>query len=225
MTGREHAFDRAYWDEHHAGGGRAARHPGDPHPYLAHETADLAPGTALDAGCGEGREALWLVAHGWDVTAADIAPEVLRRARARAPGDAGGQVRWVEADLASWEPAARVDLVTTFYAHPTIPQLDFYDRLAGWVAPGGTLLVVGHGQGHGHGHGHGHEHRHGQGSADADGPPPEATVTAASVAARLDGAGWEVVTAEEVSRVVVREGGQSVLRDVVVRATRPTPPA
>ncbi len=218
MSEREHTFDRAYWDEHYAGPGQGSSHPGDPHPYLARETAGLTPGTALDAGCGEGREALWLAGYGWDVTAADIASEVLRRARACTPGDAARRVRWVEADLSTWAPAARFDLVTTFYAHPTIPQLDFYDRLAGWVAPGGTLLVVGHGQGHGHGHGHGH------GSGE-DGPPPEATVTAASVAARLDAEGWDVVTAEEASRVVVRDGGQRVLSDVVVRAARRTPPA
>jgi len=210
VSDREHTFDQAYWEEHYAGVGRESSHPGDPHPYLARETADLTPGTALDAGCGEGREALWLAEHGWDVTAADIASEALRRARGRTARDAAGSVRWFEADLSSWSPEGRFDLVTTFYAHPTIPQLDFYDRLAGWVAPGGTLLVVGHGHAHGHGHG----------SGEGDGPPPEATVTAASVAARFDPEVWEVVTAEDTSRVVVPEGGEKVLDDVVVRATR-----
>ena len=48
------------------------------------------PGTALDAGCGEGAEATWLASRGWDVTAADISAEALARAAARAvAGDAG----------------------------------------------------------------------------------------------------------------------------------------
>lgn len=210
MNEREHTFDRDYWDEHYAGPG-VESHRRAPNPYVVRETADLTPGTALDAGCGEGVEARWLAGQGWDVTAADIASEALRRARGRTAPDAAGRVRWVEADLEAWEPAVRLDLVTTFYAHPTIPQLDFYDRLAGWVAPGGTLLVVGHGQGHGGGHGHG--------------PPPEAMVTAASVAARFDPEQWEVVTAEDTSRKFVVEGGEKALDDVVVRATRRTSPA
>ena len=53
-------------------------------------------------------------------------------------------MEWVEADLGVWDPGTRFDLVTTHYAHPAMPQLDFYERIAGWVAPGGTLLVVGH---------------------------------------------------------------------------------
>ena len=103
-------------------------------------------------------------------------------------------------------------LVTSFYAHPAMPQLDFYERVGSWVAPGGTLLLVGHlrveGQGHGHGHGHGH----------GDAPPPEASVTAASVRARLEVAGWDVVTAEERRRTV--PGREVPLDDLVVRATR-----
>lgn len=224
MSDREHTFDRDYWDEHYAGPG-VASHRREPHPSAVRETADLTPGTALDAGCGEGVEALWLAEQGWDVTAADIASEALRRARGRTAPGVAGRVRWVEADLSAWEPAVRLDLVTTFYAHPTIPQLDFYDRLAGWVAPGGTLLVVGHGRGHRGGRGHGHGHGHGHASGEGDGPPPEATVTSASVAARFDPELWEVVTAEDTSRVYVVEGGHKVLDDVVVRATRRTSPA
>ena len=220
MSTGKHAFDRAYWEEHyderHPAGERAAA----ANPYVVRETAGLAPGTALDAGCGEGSEARWLAGRGWDVTATDIAAEALRRARSRETGAAPGRVRWVETDLETWEPAGRFDLVTTCYAHPVMPQLDFYGRLAGWVAPGGTLLVVGHGQGRGHGHGHGHGH----GSGEADGPPPEAIVTADAIAARFQAEEWEVVTAEETSRTVIHGGGERMLQDVVVRATRRTRP-
>ena len=117
-----------------------------PNPYLAREISGLVPGTALDAGCGAGAEAIWLASHGWQVTAADISSEALARAaeRAAAAGGWPSACEWVEADLSVWEPGTRFDLVTTHYAHPAMPQLEFYDRIAGWVAPGGTLLIVGH---------------------------------------------------------------------------------
>lgn len=218
----EHGFDKDFWDQHWrqapesvaAGAGR--RPP--PNPHLVRETQELVPGTALDAGCGEGAEATWLASRGWDVTAADISAEALARAAARAvAGDAGaqagtayGRVRWIEADLSVWEPDMPFDLVITHYAHPAMPQLAFYERIAGWVAPGGTLLVVGHLH-HDGATGHG-EH-----------PPAEASVVADDITAGLDDALWEVVTAGEHARTATGPGGAAVaLQDVVVRATRRT---
>jgi SAM-dependent methyltransferase len=196
-----HEFDQDYWERHW----QQAHRTGDasaPNPYLSRETGGLVPGTALDAGCGAGAEALWLAARGWQVTAADIAPEALALAARRAPA---GRVRWVEADLTVWDPGMRFDLVTTHYAHPAMPQTAFYERIAGWVAPGGTLLIVGHLHASGAA-GHGHH------------PPAEASVTRADITALLDSAGWEIVTAEEHLRTV--PGRAVPLRDVVVRATR-----
>lgn len=131
-------FDRTFWERHWDGA-----HGSLPvNPHLLAQTAGLVPGTALDAGCGEGAEAAWLAQRGWRTTGADISATALARAAERA-----ADVTWIEADLLDWEPEERFDLVTTFYAHPAIPQLEFYDRVARWVAPGGTLLVVGHGDG------------------------------------------------------------------------------
>lgn len=207
-----HGFDKEYWEQHWQGSdaGPGSMSDSPPHPYLAAETGGLVPGTALDAGCGAGAEALWLAANGWQVTAADISAEALTRAAERATAfEVADRVRWVEADLSVWEPGTRFDLVTTHYAHPAIPQLEFYDRLGSWVAPGGTLLIVGHLDAHDTSH-EGHQHS-----------PSEASVTAAAVTARLDASGWEVVTAEEPLRSVTRPGGRTVqLHDVVVRATR-----
>jgi SAM-dependent methyltransferase len=182
-----------------------------PNPYLAREASGLVPGTALDAGCGAGAEAIWLASHGWQVTAADISTEALARAADRAAtSGAPERVQWVEADLSVWDPGTQFDLVTTHYAHPAMPQLEFYDRIAEWVAPGGTLLVVGHMHTHSAtGDGHGHQ------------PPAEASATAAAVTARLDDTEWEIVTAEERHRTLAGHGGREVpLHDVVVRATR-----
>ncbi|MEK8108387.1 class I SAM-dependent methyltransferase [Micromonospora sp. M12] len=73
----------------------------------------------MDAGCGTGAEAIWLASHGWQVTAVDISSEALARAAVRAEGSAvSDRVRWVEADLTTWAPKTRFDLVTTHYAHP-----------------------------------------------------------------------------------------------------------
>ncbi|MGW4947809.1 class I SAM-dependent methyltransferase [Actinoplanes sp. NPDC004185] len=181
-------FDRDYWEHHWH-----QAHPGAPatHPYLARETSGLIPGTALDAGCGTGAEAVWLASHGWQVTAADISAAALARA-AEQPG--AENVRWVQSDLTTWYPDTRFDLVTTHYAHPAMPQLAFYQRLSGWVAPGGTLLIVGH----------------------LHSPAAKAVVKLADITATLDSSQWHIATAEEHERTA---GGHS-LQDVVVRATR-----
>lgn len=208
-------FDKDYWESHwqQAAGHRAGPQI-TPNPYLEAETGDLVRGTALDAGCGEGAEAIWLAAAGWNVTAVDISAEALSRASERATiGTETGRPQWVEADLSVWEPGHQFDLVTTHYAHPAMPQLAFYDRISRWVAPGGTLLIVGHLHTSGHGHGHGN-HTHGH-------HPAEVSVTAESITARLNGPSWDVVTAQERTRTLDGSADRSVqLQDVVVRATR-----
>jgi hypothetical protein len=134
-------------------------------------------------------------------------------------------VVWVEADLSVWQPEERFDLVTTHYAHPAMPQLDFYARVADWVAPGGTLLIVGHlasdaGDASGHGYGHAQHGGHGAGHAGGE-PPAEASVRASDVAALLGDRGWQVVTADERRRTVAGDREESAsLYDVVVRAVR-----
>ncbi|BFU45227.1 class I SAM-dependent methyltransferase [Krasilnikovia sp. MM14-A1004] len=202
-----HDFDKDYWEHrwHHAHGDRAESGGNPPNPYLVRETGDLVPGTALDAGCGAGAEAVWLASRGWHVVAADISAEALSRAAKRA---VSSPVQWVEADLTVWDPGTRFDLVTTHYAHPAMPQPAFYERISDWVAPGGTLLIVGHlhtpdAAGHG------------------DHPPAEASATVADITARLDPANWEIITAEQPLRTVNGPGGRAMtLHDVVVRATR-----
>ena len=121
------------------------------------------------------------------------------------------QLTWIEADLTVWSPDTQFDLVTTHYAHPAMPQLAFYDRISTWVAPGGTLLIVGHLHIH-DSTGHGHNGQH---------PPAEASVTVADISPGLDNTKWEIVTAEEHVRTLTGPGGQPVpLHDVVVQAKR-----
>ena len=201
-----HSFDKSYWDQTWDGERAPMMSSGGANPHLVREISGLEPGTALDAGCGAGAEAIWLAGNGWNVTGADVADTALEYAEGRATAsEVAKQIEWVQADLSVWEPETKYDLVTTHYAHPAMPQLDFYDRIASWVAPGGTLLIVGHLH-----HGHGHSQ-----------PPAEASATAASITNRLDPEVWTVVTAEESRRTMVGANGrETTIDDVVVRASR-----
>lgn len=206
----ERRFDKEFWESHWHGASDRDHDRGLPaNPYLARELGHLDPGSALDAGCGEGVEAIWLAQNGWDVTAVDISAVALDRACRRASdGRRSAAIEWVEADLSVWQPGRHFDLVTTHYAHPTMPQLRFYQRIAEWVAPGGTLLIVAH------------LHRPDHGSVDHQ-PLEEVSVTAEAITAVLDPAAWDVVTADERSRSLRAGSGHTVeLHDVVVRSAR-----
>lgn len=205
-----HSFDKDYWEQHwkHTDGA-APTDENAPNPSLIRETVGLTPGTALDAGCGSGTEAIWLARQGWRVTGADISAAALTEASANAASaSVPDRVTWIEVDLTVWEPDGRFDLVATNYAHPTIPQLAFFERISGWVAPGGTLLIVGH--------------LHGSDSREGGHHPPEkATVTLAGITGSLDPDTWRIETADEQSRALTGPGGHAhTLNDVVVRATR-----
>lgn len=211
-----HSFEKDYWEQHWEQAHTAADGTDEsaPNPHLIRETNGLAPGTALDAGCGTGAEAIWPATRGWQVTAADISATALAQAADRAAqASVSERVAWVEADLTSWTPDGPFDLVVTNYAHPAMPQLAFYERNSHWVSPGGSLLIVGHlaDADPVTPAGHGHEHL----------PPAEATVTLRDITGRLDSAEWRIDSGDERTRVLGAPGGSGAgLRDVIVRATR-----
>ena len=137
-------FTAAFWDERY---GTAERlWSGAPNTQLVAEAADLEPGTALDAGCGEGGDAHWLAARGWRVTALDVSAVALRRGAAHAPPDVADRIRWQQADFRTWEPGGEAfDLVSAQFLHfPSALRTRVYAHLAAAVAPGGTLLIVAH---------------------------------------------------------------------------------
>ena len=133
---------RHRWDERHRE--RTVESPG-PNPVLVTRASTLPTGTALDLACGDGTNAVWLASHGWRVTGVDWSAVALAKARSAAEL-AGATVDWIEADLLSWTPpAARFDLVTIVYLHlPSDQRRIVYRAAAAAVAPGGTLLVIGH---------------------------------------------------------------------------------
>lgn len=118
---------------------------GSPNQVLVAEAVDLPPGRALDVGCGEGADALWLARRGWLVTAVDVSGIALQRAAA-ASADVRGRVAWTRADLtAAPPPAGPYDLVSVHYfplrRRPGHAELH---GLLDAVAPGGTLLFATH---------------------------------------------------------------------------------
>jgi SAM-dependent methyltransferase len=180
---------------------------GNPNGALVTEVAGLPPGRALDVGCGEGADAVWLAGQGWDVTALDVSQVALDRAVVHAR-QAGVQVRWVRAGLmeASLFPGA-FDLVSVQYpALRRTPTAEAERALLAAVAPGGLLLVVHHAD------------------IDADharerGFDPEDYVQPAQVAALLDD-GWRLEVDETRPRAVETGAGAGHSLDHVLRAQR-----
>ncbi|MDN6124185.1 MAG: methyltransferase domain-containing protein, partial [Brevibacterium sp.] len=114
-----HSFDKSYWDQAWDGERAPMMSSGDANPHLVREISGIEPGTALDAGCGAGAEAIWLAGNGWTVTGADVADTALEYAEGRADAaEVAKQIEWVQADLSVWDPETKYDLVTTHYAHP-----------------------------------------------------------------------------------------------------------
>jgi SAM-dependent methyltransferase len=122
-----------------------AKWSGRPNGRLVAEIADLTPGRALDVGCGEGADAIWLAWCGWTVTAIDISDVAVRRAR-EAAELAGAAVEWVCADaLQTAFPPRSFDLVSMQYpALPKAADEAAVRTLLDAVRPGGLLLAVYH---------------------------------------------------------------------------------
>ena len=205
-TVTDETFDRNFWEGRWA---QALReHPDQvasrpPNAHLVAAIGDVAPGLALDAGCGHGAEAIWLAASGWRVTAVDFSVTALEHARAMAQAvgaDVAERIEWVESDLGTWVPPPRhYDLVSCLYVHVAGSVSEMVTRLATGVAPGGTLFLVGH-----------------LPVDPATGEPTPAAgqvqVTVEDAVEGLDSREWNIVVAEERTRA----GGTGV--DAVVRA-------
>lgn len=203
------SFDRDSWEQRWT---RVLReHPEavadrPPNAYVTDELADLPPGRALDAGCGHGAESIWLATRGWRVTGVDFSATALGIATSTAASigtDVAERIEWVESDLGTWAPAAGAyDLVVCLYVHVDGSVTELVRRLGSGVAPGGTLLLVGH-----------------LPVDPATGRPTPAAgqvqVTVPEALEVLETPEWHVVLAEERLRAAAGSGV-----DAVVRATR-----
>ena len=135
-----------HWDEHY--GERARVWSGRVNVRLAEVAESLRPGRALDLGCGEGADALWLAERGWQVVAVDISGIALQRAAEDARvRDLLGSIDFQQHDLSDSFPVGRFDLVSAQFLHSTV-RLDRIRALrmaADAVDPGGLLVIVDHG--------------------------------------------------------------------------------
>ncbi|OLT40683.1 SAM-dependent methyltransferase [Saccharomonospora sp. CUA-673] len=152
-----HEHTAEAWDERYRS--QQQLFSGNPNGVLVTDVADLPPGQALDVGCGEGGDAIWLARRGWQVTAIDISRVALQRGAAAAHAasaesgsggsgnvDVAEHISWVHGDPTSMAPPADTfDLVSVHYFPLKREPGDAALRgLLAAVAPGGTLLYVSH---------------------------------------------------------------------------------
>jgi SAM-dependent methyltransferase len=197
-------FSRKFWDERYGSADRLWS--GQPNVQLAAQVASLPAGEALDVGCGEGADAIWLASRGWRVTAVDVSAVALERgARQAVVEDVSDQITWQQRDLLSWAPEPLTfDLVSAQFMHlPGPAQETMHTRLAAAVRPGGTLLIVGHL------HEGMHAHR-----------PAHLFRSAQDIAGGLDPAEWQVLVADTFERPGTLDGQPATLIDSVLRAVR-----
>ena len=212
MSGMPGAGDAvAFWEDRYRGA--APIWSGAANRTLVDVLGGLEPGRALDLGCGEGGDALWLAARGWTVTGVDLSPTAI--ARASAAADAAGipaeRARFIAADLETWAGDERYDLVTASFLQSPIefPRAAILRRATDLVAPGGHILVIAHA---------GAPHWVPAGSFAHH----EFRTPAGDLAAlHLDPTGWEVVAAETRSRTATApDGSTGPIDDSVVFARR-----
>jgi SAM-dependent methyltransferase len=144
--GRGDVEAERFWEDHYRRRGRVWS--GRPNPVLVDVVGSLRrPGTALELGCGEGGDAIWLARQGWRVTAVDVSATALDRAAADA-ATAGvvGRIDFRQYDLAVTFPSGTFELVSAQYLHSPIefPRVHVLQEAASSVTPGGLLLIVDH---------------------------------------------------------------------------------
>ncbi|RFS83900.1 class I SAM-dependent methyltransferase [Actinomadura spongiicola] len=190
-----------YWDARY--GEHDHLWSGEPNAVLVREVTGLEPGNALDLGCGEGADAIWLARHGWRVTAADISRVALdRAAHHAATAGVADRVDFQRHDLAASFPEGTYDLVCTAFLHSPgedMPRAAILRAAADAVAPGGILLIAGHA---------------GPPPWDPDAHPHAHLPTADEVLASLrlpDGA-WDVLLSGEHERLQTAPDGRAMTR-------------
>ena len=176
--------------------------------FVEQHLGRLRPGTAIDLGAGECRNAVWLAERGWSVTAVDFSAVGLEKGRRLAEEHGvADRVDLVRADVTTWEPTGPVDLVLLAYLQlPGDERRSVLRSSAGWVRPGGHAFVIAHDRAN---------------VTDGYGGPPSAEVCydVEETAAGLAPLAIQVAAIEE--RRVDTPDGERVALDTLVMATAP----
>jgi SAM-dependent methyltransferase len=217
VSDHEHAHERdtdpaheEFWNERYQSSARIWS--GNPNPQLVAEVDRLVPGRALDAGCGEGADAIWLAQRGWQVVATDISSVAMARAAEHARETdpaASARIEWRHVDLLGDAPERDAfDLVSAqFMQLPPEPRARLFAALAASVRAEGALLVVGH-------------HPSDMVSGVHRPADPERFYAANDIAGLLDGS-WTIVVNEVRPRsVTTPEGDEATIHDAVLLAVR-----
>ncbi|MCK7621689.1 methyltransferase domain-containing protein [Streptomyces sp. RS10V-4] len=206
--------DEEFWDARYAEQDRIWS--GNPNAALVREVGGRAPGTALDLGCGEGADAIWLARQGWRVTAVDVSSVALDRAAAQAAAaGVADRIEWQRHDLTASFPEGGFDLVSAQFLHAPgeVFRAGILRAAASAVAPGGVLLIVGHAGAPPWEHGHAHDPAH-----PVERFPSTGEVLAALALPEQE---WEVQRSEEVAHTRTGGDGQPVERvDAVLKVRR-----
>ena len=204
-------FSPAFWDERYSGHDHLFS--GRPNVRLVENAGDLTPARALDLGCGEGADAVWLAERGWRVLACDVSQVAVDRAAQRAAGRQGAdRITWQQTDARTWTPpATSFELASMHYLH--LPRAFLPGLFAGLthaVVPGGRLLFTAHDP-----------------RELEEGVPrwnvPDLFSTAAEIAELLDATSWDVEIAEVFPREAEHPDGTTgpiTMWDTVVLAVR-----
>jgi SAM-dependent methyltransferase len=198
-----------YWNERYSESDRIWS--GKPNTALVDEVAGLTPGRALDLGCGEGGDAIWLAQQGWQVTGVDVSQVALERAAQHAE-EAGvaKQIEWQQHELGKTFPDGTFDLVSAQFLHSLaeLPREQILRRAVEAVAPGGVVLIEGHLS-------FPDEAKH------ADHPDIHFPTPAEVIAdLELEDGRWEILVSREHGREQVIDGKLVKRRDSTVKARR-----
>lgn len=191
----------AFWEERYAETERVWSHRVN--RVLEDVAAGLEPGSALDVGCGEGADAIWLARRGWRATGIDVSQTAVARARAAA-AEEGLEVEFLEGDIGA-VGERRFDLVTASFLHgpADMRREEILRRAATRVAPGGHLLVTSHAGPPRWAEAHGHDARF-------LGPEEELALL------DFDEGAWERVAVEVRPRETTDPRGEPVVMDDAV---------
>ncbi|MFT3945179.1 MAG: SAM-dependent methyltransferase [Ancrocorticia sp.] len=199
-----------FWEERYAS--RAQVWSGKVNRVLKDVGATLKPGSALDVGCGEGADVIWLAQHGWKATGIDVSATATARATGavRNLDITPGQATFTTGALSALK-GKTFDLVTVSFLHAPadLPREAILRQATAHVATGGHLLITSHvGFPPGSQVAEGHQHHFLT-------PAEELEQLA------LDPTAWEVVIAETRPRHVTSPDGEDlVIEDGVVLARR-----